>query len=172
VGSKFWSDLQPQLLLDHAFTLLIPFRDQNLPCRHISEIMSEDISFDFDDSSLLFDPRKYEPGGTYGSKRELQSDDEEMDDQEELGPSGAVAEVAKQGTSSDWDTKPSSSGLKYPNLQVTQNMVRPRSLRRERSPAVDCFQCVPATPPLILPHLIRCAVFFQRVRISPQTRVL
>jgi hypothetical protein len=102
--------------------------------------MSEDDSFDLDDPSLLFDPAKYQPGGTYGSKKEIQSEDEEMDEQEEPSSSSAVAEVEKQGTSSDWDSKPASAGLKYPNLHVTQNMLRPRILRRERSPAVDCFQ--------------------------------
>jgi hypothetical protein len=127
--------------LDHAFTLLIPFCCDQGPTLYISGTMSEDNSFDFEDSSLLFDPAKYQPGGTYGSKREIQSEDEEMDDQEEPSSSSAVAEVMeKQGTSSDWDSKPSSTGLKYPNLQVTQNMLRPRRLRRERSPAVDCFQ--------------------------------
>lgn len=105
--------------------------------------MNEDISFDYDDPGLLFDPKLYEPGGTYGSRKVVHSDEEEMEEQDESSSAGSperVAMPAVEQVSSDWDSKPNSGGMVYPNLQVTQNMLRPQRIRREKSSAVDCYQ--------------------------------
>jgi len=109
--------------------------------------MSEECVFDFEDPELPYNPAKYEPGGVYGPKRQSQNGDEEMPDYQEVpnssgnGGDYSVDQPGKQNTSSsDWDSKTPSTGLKYPNLQVTQSMLRPQALRKERISAVDCFQ--------------------------------
>ena len=103
--------------------------------------MSEDISFDYDDPGLLFDPKLYEPGAAYGSSKVIHSDDEEMDEAGDSSPAEYVANPVAgiEQASSDLGARQTSSS-KYPNLQVTQSMLRPQRKRREPSPGVDCYQ--------------------------------
>ncbi|KIM30825.1 hypothetical protein M408DRAFT_327788 [Serendipita vermifera MAFF 305830] len=105
--------------------------------------MSEDDSFDYDALNLKFDDNLYKPGGLYGSRKVARIEDEEMDEPEEPSPTGSgehnTSVANLEEASSDWDPKPVSSGMRYPNLQVTQNMLRPQQLRKEKSAAVDLF---------------------------------
>jgi bloom syndrome protein len=55
----------------------------------------------------------------------------------------------------------------YPNLQVTQNIIHPKKLRRQDSAVVDCFQLVTRFHRELL--LTGCPAFFPKVCLSMVT---
>ncbi|PVF95214.1 ATP-dependent DNA helicase [Serendipita vermifera] len=94
--------------------------------------MSDD-SYDPDDPRLLFDPSKYE------STTNLYKTAPE--DEKELKLSPPKAEEVNDGSNAEEAEVPQPAWVttKYPNLQVTQAMIRPKKLRREKSAIIDCF---------------------------------
>jgi hypothetical protein len=96
--------------------------------------MSDD-SFDLDDPESLFDPYKY------ASDTNIYKTAPEEENKANSPPQEAeVADVASNGEGNDEPQPAWPITTKYPNLQVTQDMIRPKRLRREKSAIVDCFQ--------------------------------
>lgn len=102
--------------------------------------------YDLDDPKLLYYANQHEP-----DKDSNPNSDHTNDEDKALDTADTDEEMNEEDTEAQELAEESSSALfsdtflgpgKYPNLQVTQNIIQPLKIRRTASASVDCFQFV------------------------------